>query len=374
MDHIFYQTKTYFSNTGDVLINSALIEALRAYGAVHANCSDDIPQYFLDALGIRPSERVSSNKETDFIASVLSCAMKSRKNGDRVFVFSGPGDMYGGGLKLVMRNLASALVFPLFRLYGVHIVRIGRSVGPISKLMAFSERVRCAFLTHYYVRDSWSLARCRKHGMKKVKQCPDLSWLYDSDHAKRVNTTNTVMVNLRNSIFDEQDAAFVEDTLQKCEELLCALNEYLGGKMKVCVAYQIAEDKAFSRVVYNRLSDRFDVQYIEQQLRLDEFEEYYGAVDYHITNRMHSLLAGYKYGSLPIALIDTKKHVKIAATFFDCSLTELMIDIHERESGKVVQRLAANREELLQRIFDCEKKQTEEMKRILDGIFEGCTE
>lgn len=369
MRHIFYQTKTKYSNTGDALINHALINALRTYGALHANCSNEVPEEFLSMLGIRPEEKVVSNSEFSFIKSVISCAITSRKNGDRVYVFSGPGDMYGGGARLVIRNMISGLVFPIFRAFGVEIVRIGRSVGPISKLMALSERIRCIFLSHYFVRDTLSLQRCHKIGIKKAKFSPDLSWIYDADHAKRINQTNTVMVNLRNSIFDDVHEEFVETTLQRCEELLAQLSKAMDGKMKVCVAYQIAEDEAFSKIVCDRLSRNYETEYIDHQIRLDELEMYYGDVDYHISNRMHSLLAGYKYGSLPLALIDTQNHVKIAATFSDCDLDELMFDIHEPIDVQRLVNLVHNRQETLEKLFECEQDKQAQIVSTLEYVF-----
>lgn len=369
MRHIFYQTKTKYSNTGDALINHALINVLRKYGVLHANCSSDIPEFFLSQLGIRPEEKVISNNEFAFIKSVISCAMASRKKGDQVFVFSGPGDMYGGGIRLVFRNFVSGLVFPIFRVFGVKIVRIGRSVGPISKMMALSERVRCVSLSHYFVRDTLSLQRCHKIGIKKAQFSPDLSWIYDAGHARRVNQTNTVMVNLRNSIFDDVHEEFIEDTLCQCEELLAQLNKALHGKMKVCVAYQIAEDQTFSKIVFDRLKATYETEYIDHQMGLNELETYYGNVDYHISNRMHSLLAGYKYGSLPIALIDTRDHVKIAATFRDCDLAELMVDIHEPIDPQHVLGLTHQRWSLLQKLFTCEAEQQAHIVSTLDYVF-----
>lgn len=369
MNHIFYQTKTYFSNTGDALINRALIEALREYGVLHANCSSSVPDEFLQALGIRAEERAIADSELAFIKSVLLCSLRSIQRGDQVYIFSGPGDMYGGGLRLVIRNLASALVFPIFRIFGVRIVRIGRSVGPISKLMAVSEWIRGLFLSHYYVRDTRSLQRCKDIGIKKVKMCPDLSWIYDMEHVASINRTNTVMVNLRNAIFDDVHDAFIEATIRKCEDVLAEISNHLNGQMKVTVAYQIAEDAGFSKLVYERLKSTYDVTYIDHQMRLDELETYYGAVDYHISNRMHSLLAGYKYGSLPIALIDTRNHMKIAATFEDCGLHELMVDIYDVQSSEKVAGLCARREDLLRKMFHCEKKQQETIFKTLDFIF-----
>lgn len=369
MNHIFYQTKTKYSNTGDALINNALIGALRKYGHIYANCSKDVPEKFLKDLGIKPDEKINFDSEFAFIKAVVKRARKGKKNGDKVYVFSGPGDMYGGGIKLVIRNLVSGLIFPVFRIFGVTIVRIGRSVGPISALMAFSEKIRSIFLSHYYVRDTKSFERCKKRHIKKVKICPDMSWIYHSEHDAKINNTYTVMLNLRNSIFDDTEDSFIDATILGCEKVLEELNACMDNKMKLCVAYQIDEDEHFSKIIYERFKDKYPTEYIDHRMNLNELEKYYGNVDFHISNRMHSLLVGYKYGSLPIALIDTKVHTKISATFSDCNLQELMIDIYDGNIENQVVFLYNNLEDLLRKLIACEKDNQTKIDETLDFIF-----
>ena len=57
MNYIFYQTKTKFINTGDALINKALLDTLREYGKLQCNCSKEIPQDFIEEIGIKEGEK-----------------------------------------------------------------------------------------------------------------------------------------------------------------------------------------------------------------------------------------------------------------------------------------------------------------------------
>ena len=104
-------------------------------------------------------------------------------------------------------------------------------------------------------------------------------------------------------------------------------------------------------------------------MKQNELETCYGCVDFHISNRMHSLLAGYKYGSMPLALIDTQKHVKIAATFADCDLREFMFDIYEPVDSRQVSELVCHREDLLQKLFQCEQDQQARIVSTLEYVF-----
>lgn len=372
MNHIFYQTKTKYSNTGDVLINHALIQALRPYGCVHANCSQGIPEQFLSLLGLQEQERTYAKSEFAFFKEILRCAREARKNGDGVYIFSGPGELSGGNPRMALRNAALGFVFPVLRAVGVKVVRIGRSVGPITRLMALSEWFRCLSLSHYFVRDTQSVQRCRKLGIRKAKLSADLSWIYDPQHPNRVNRTNVIMVNLRRSIYDhEVQDVFVEQTLFRCQELLDELSKTVDAPLRVCVAYQTADDRELSQQVYERLEKCYPTTFIDHQMRLDELAECYGGVDFHISNRMHSLLAGYKYGSLPLALVDTDKHIKVAVTFTDCGLEELLFDIYRPIDSQRLMDLVVHRDQMMDKLFACEEEKSQEIRETIRGIFAG---
>lgn len=369
MNYIFYQTKTKFTNTGDVLINNALITVLRNYGKLYANCGGGIPEGFINELGVSEEEKIIGNSEATFVKNIFKHALLKEKK-DRVYLFSGLGDSYGGNSKQVLRNIVSSMIFAMFRLSGVKIVRIGRSVGPMTKAMQLTEKFRSKFISYNYVRDSKTLERCQKYGIKNVKYCPDMSWLYDYERLRNINYTNTIMVNLRNTIFDDVDERFVNTTLRSLDLVLEAFYAHYGEKMKVIVAYQMEEDANFSELVYARLKEKYNATYIDHQMKLNELEKYYGIVDYHISNRMHSLFGGYKYGSLPVALIDVENHTKISATLKDCGLDELSVDIYKKDIKSEVEYLILYRNSLMNHMFGVETSMQKKIRDILDDIFE----
>lgn len=371
MNYIFYQTKTKFTNTGDALINKALIETLRRYGKLYANCSSDIPNSFIEELGISKEEKVTVSSEVSFVKLILEYSRMKRKE-DNVYLFSGLGDSYGGNLKQVMRNIMSSLIIALFRLSGVKIVRIGRSIGPMSKSMQLSEKFRSLFLTYNYVRDSKTIERCRNYGIRNVEYCPDMSWLYDRKGIRSINATNTIMVNLRNAIYDDVKNDFIDATLEQLERVLTIFSSALGSKMNIIVAYQIEGDAVFSEMVFNRLKPKYNVKYINHQMNLSDLKKYYGTVDYHISNRMHSLLVGYKYGSLPVALIDKNEHTKISSALEDNGLENLIIDIYDSNVNEKVKNLIMQRKKIMKKIFNIESINERKIYTILDKIMEKC--
>ncbi len=366
MNCFFYQTKTQYSNTGDALINGALIRTLREYGRVFVNCSLDTPTHFLTDLGINEGEEVQCKNNSEFALKIISYAKKHRN--DNVYIVSGLGDIYGGGLKKVSRNLLSSCILPIYNLLGVENIRIGRSFGTLTKSMQISEWLRSLFVKYYFVRDTQSLQRCKEMHINKAKICPDMSWLYDSKAERRENNSNCVMINMKCSTLNIKEQKYMDAIITQCKCFLNELKHHTKSPVQVLVAFQVQEDAEFSQYIYSALKEDYTVSIIERQMSISELRKYYSLCSYHLSNRMHSLLSGYKYGSLPIAIIDTKMHHKIKSTFDDCELQELVIDVYDNNSLKRMDNIIYNKSELYHKVILCETKCAKEVRINLDNI------
>ena len=367
MNYFYYQTKTKFINTGDALINKALLDTLREYGQLQCNCSKEIPDYFIKELGIKDDEKIETKSELGFVLDILKKSIKSKSKGDKVFIVSGLGHNFGGSLKKCVRNLIAGMLFPIYRLFGVKIVRIGMSIGPVTKLLAITEKIRSIFINYYYVRDTQSLELCKNIGIKKAKICPDMSWLYLKNEIRNENKNNTVIVNLRSSILHENSEEYVSCRISTCREILQNLNDSVNGKLHIIFTYQVLEDEEYTKKLYEIFKDEFECEFFDKQIRLEDAEVFYSKATYNISNRMHSLLLGYKYGALPIALIDTKKHVKIQQTLVDCGLPELAIDIYNGKKEEIV-NIIENKDILFDKLLTVEKNKQKEIIDELDKI------
>ncbi len=358
-NYIFYQTKTKYTNTGDALINRALIESLRKYGKVKCNCSEDIPKKFIDELGIKNNEKIICKNELDFVRKIK----KATKN-KNVYIVSGLGHNYGGGFKKNIRNILAGILFAIYRLCGVKIIRIGISIGPITKVLALTEKFRSLSINEYLVRDTQSLELCHKIGIKKAKMCPDMSWLYLKEESRKINKNNNVIINLR----DWNDEKYKLTLISKCEESLRQLSKKFNGNINIKFTYQVLEDKRFCKELYEYFKKKYTSIFVDEQITLNNAKEYYSDVSWNISDRMHSLLLGYKFGALPIALIDIKKNKKIFQTFKDCGLKDLIIDTYEKKDKKI-QNIIDNNEIFMKKIFKVEKEKQGEIEDILEKIF-----
>lgn len=369
MNYIFYQTKTKFSNSGDALINRALIEILREYGQVCANCSSKIPEEFINELGILPEEKMISDGEASFAGYVVKCAIKNKKSNDKVYVFSGLGDVHGGGKKRVIRNLLSSALTVVYNVLGIKTVRIGRSIGNITKGMGYSERIRSYVTTHNFVRDTQSLERCKKMKIGNVEFCPDMSWLYLKNHSRKMNSCLDIVVNMRGSTLEAYEEGYAKKIIPVCGEIIEEIQKCSTAGVKVYFVFQVEEDRRITEELYNVYKYKYSCEFVDDRLKLADVKDIYCNAGFHISNRLHSLLLGYKYGSLPIALIDTEKHLKISSTFIDCGLDMLMIDMYDKESlNNRMKEIIENKEEIYTRVIRVENEMTEKIKKVLDKI------
>lgn len=370
MNYIFYQTKTMFSNTGDALINKSLISKLREYGKLYANCSPSIPSSFIEQLGITTEEQIKTNNEIFFALRIYKIALLNIFTTNNVFIFSGLGHTYGDSFKKILRNLIAGLLFPIYRMLGIHIIRIGLSIGPISKGLAITEFIRSLFVSKYYVRDTMSLKLCHDIGIKKAQLCPDMSWLYKMNEARIPNNSNIVILNLRNSTFDEFISSnYINTLIRKCKILLHTIKKEIPN-LEIIITYQVADDRDFCIMLNEELKKYFQVTFVDKQMNLTDVEYYYGKSIFNISNRMHSLLLGYKFGSLPIALLDRKEHTKISSTFEDCNLPEFLFDIYSSENDlrNQMSKMIRNKNNYYSKLISAEKKQQKLIIQILDSI------
>ena len=197
-----------------------------------------------------------------------------------------------------------------------------------------------------------------------------MSWLYNQRHTSHINDTNIVLLNFRNSEYLNSAHTLSKDPiLQKCIEALSFLQSEMKQDLKVVVAYQVKEDYLYCKYLSAVLSDCFDVTFIEKQMDLEDAGKIYRTVSYTLSNRMHSLLLCYKYGALPIALVDFRKNIKIVSTFEDCNLQKLLIDINGKDMEQSLSNILHNRQQYYEDLLSIENEKCNEVVDCLNSIF-----
>ena len=178
------------------------------------------------------------------------------------------------------------------------------------------------------------------------------------------------MLSFRNRGFATPVGGHAEDPIAK--QVLDAL-AFLKGRLdlKIIVAYQVAEDALFCGYLAGLLRSDYEVEFIDKQMTLDDAREVYRKAAFTMSNRLHSLLLSYKYGCVPIALVDREENMKIVSTFEDCGLGELLINIGDDSSvwGALLGHIIDNKEKLYHKIVAVEAQKQKEIIACLDSIF-----
>lgn len=369
MNWIFYQTKTQFSNIGDALINRCLIAELRQYGTIRANSSPQTPQHFLQSLSLNGNEVIQSGGQLGFAWNVLKKAMYAIAHGDKVYICSGLGHIYGHSNRKMAQNLLAASLFMCYRLLGVSIVRIGFGIGPISKLLAVTESLRAVFVNHYLVRDSHSLQLCHSIGISKAKLCPDMSWLYRKYYTPQQKATNSSRGRVINFSLRSLPNSHDNQILFESAERLLSFFLNHSPSYQIIVSYQVAQDKKIAKDLFDFLKIRHkSVAIREEQLTLENAGDFYGNIDFNISNRLHSLLLGYYYEALPVALIDYDCNGKITSLFEDINMGSLLVDLHHIDGNKV-ESIIHNKNELMNRIHSIGDIECGKVEKCIRNIF-----
>ncbi|ACN15625.1 hypothetical protein HRM2_25310 [Desulforapulum autotrophicum HRM2] len=360
---IFYKTTAAVDNTGEVLIYKSLLEQLRQYGDVIVDDRHKMYAMFHKWMGVENNERLSRFSDRSFIASMILEAIKGLVIKRQVAFVTGVGEHKYTTIKSAVKNLLAACFLALLKVLRVKVVRIGMSIQLAGRLTRDSEKILSIFVDHYYVRDSLSQEHCLKAGIKKVKVAPDLSWGYavnQNSWPKNSTQITNIMFSFRSSIYN--------DDLKKIESLKVAIRflaDYINSNFdcNIYISYQVTQDKAFAEEVCRYLAIYFDnISFVKEQVTLDNAAEYYGNANVVFSNRLHALLLAYKFGALPIGIIDVPLQQKIVGIFKDIGFPELLYHIDEIKSISISEN---DIDETVQAIKNVEKNNT----RILNEIF-----
>jgi polysaccharide pyruvyl transferase WcaK-like protein len=330
---IFYQAKTQFENTGDLLINKSLIDLLRTYGRLVVN-DKGVPPKFSEQLGLKDEERLTMVTKSAFSVYLLMVLCESFfKRNMRVYLFSGFGHLYGGSFKQGLKLVLGGFVFMFLKLMRCQIVKVGFSLGPIGFFVGKAEAFRAQFVSRYFVRDTLSLDLARETGIRHVEVFPDLAWSFRPQFfVKRLRQSGqrpTVFISFRESTHELDVTKGYKFFLIRTMKIL--LDEIRPAKIKI--GYQVERDKKFCLQIFSDLVPQYKPDFVDERVTVVCAGAVYGDVDYVLSNRLHVLLFAYKFGALPLAVIDKKKHLKITGIFRDSDLSDLLFDLNDDEGS-----------------------------------------
>jgi polysaccharide pyruvyl transferase WcaK-like protein len=332
---VFYTVHTQYVNLGDLVINKTLLRELRRHGRLIVN-DQKAPDWFFKELEIAPEERASQyNVKFDHLILLFAFIRLFQRN-KKTYLVLGPGHIYNEQKKLKLKPvLRSVLDLCLFRAVGIRVCRFGVSIGPFLPLAQVAERWRAKLMYFYSVRDSISEDYAHKLGIKKVEKFPDLAWLMEVKNL--TNTQNQTRLENDYVIFSFREASHKLDNPTVYKEnlypVLDTIANLMCGKLakQLVVSYQVEFDYKVCKEIRDRYREQHEVIFLEDKIDEQSMQNLYSHASLVFSNRLHVLIFAMTHGAIPIAVIDTEKHSKVAGIFSDAGLMNLVVDIQDTQ-------------------------------------------
>lgn len=364
----FYKTTADFNNTGEVLIYKVLLDNLREYGNVIVDDSPRIQPLFLNRIGIHNDEKLSRYSTLSFVKYIFLTGAKNIFKRKPIYFVTGVGDHVVKGNKDVVKNMMSLIFILVLRICGIKMLRIGMSMAFAGSKEKFSERLLSSVISNYYVRDRISLKQCIDAGVK-AKLAPDLSWGYKVEGINVSNSGKKQMIfSFRDYIRKNENDGYKKRLYTTIGNVVRHISK--DPYVEVLFTYQCDYDHGVMEEIkhYCKLDN---VTVIEELITLQNANQYYGESSVIITNRLHVLLLGYKYGALTIGLTDVRKHSKIAGIFKDEGIENHLIDINQEDHIIIeyVDNLLNNCDLEWKKIHKAEIKNYTALKEVFASIF-----
>ena len=333
MNYFLYNPATQYDNTGDLLINKALVALLRKHGQVIID-DNDKPESFLSQLLTEDDQRLSAITDKrlfNFIEHRLNESAPS--SSDTYYLVFVPGDLSVSGFKSAL----SRLRFFYRRLrklnqMGCRILRLGISLNTFDLSNMLVESLYSRAYEVYGIRDQRSMAKASRFRFSHVHYFPDLAWAFD---AASIQKTNPLPVDLGDYIvlsFRTNKHGIVHDHiyLKRIADKLRVILSEMKPQPKLVFSYQVKHDEQATQELAGLFAADFKVCLCNQTLDLSGALGLYTGARFILSNRLHVLLLGVLADTLSIPFVNGADNKKITAIFEDNNLGDLILDYGEK--------------------------------------------
>ncbi|WP_371194968.1 polysaccharide pyruvyl transferase family protein [Glaciecola sp. SC05] len=369
---IFFETFTQFENSGDELINLALINLIRPHGQVILNDRNS-PDWYLHRLKAE-NDILYSKKygASGFYFGILKhqIANRLKKSDTNTFLLLPPGHFSRKGKRVAAKTLELYLKLQLLNWFGVKIVRLGFSIGPFDNANVLAEKFGSKAFKFYGVRDTVTLDYAKKIGIDNCDYFPDMAWALNVAEypRKKVNENKIVVCFRSNSYGTVHDQSYLTPLIL-CLEALLLESEFKDCELVFC--HQVEFDKEPSRLLHEHFAGKHVTTLLDNRLGIADAHELYSEAAMVISNRLHVLILAALAGTLPLALIKPSHNGKITSIFNDNGLAECIVD-SEKSTLEVCTKIAeafVKRVRLLEHFENMSNKNILKMKATAKNIF-----
>jgi len=305
---IYFEIKTQFTNLGDALINSCLINTLNKKGNLCV-CTANVPEMFIKKLNL-PNDIIVFNNKKQFYMDMF-------KTKEKKYIFLNPGGEAGElSISHFIKKLLGLSRFLLIKSFGVSIIRIGVSYNNLGKFHTFYLGLFSKLITKHYVRDKISFNELKNKNIKVDGIVPDLAFLLEYKDSN-YSPNKKVLVSIREYKNIGKDKVY----------------EYLKNLIQEDSwdwSYQVDSDKNYIEDVLFYSNNKQKVK--DLTLSITETKKFYSQYEYIITNRLHVLLLSASVGCKTIALLGKNENKKIEGILQDLKLNNLVYFMDEEKA------------------------------------------
>ncbi|MEB2848151.1 polysaccharide pyruvyl transferase family protein [Endobacterium cereale] len=307
----FFSANTQYENAGDALINRELLKVLRRWGSVRV-AQSGAPEAFMRQLCLEPEELHYESRPALWMGAFLAGTQARFSRTERPYLALTPGDPGGIFDRDVMLRGALTLMLTLA---GVRIVRLGVSLGRMSRGRLRFEAFMSRFYVHIGIRDSQSLDLARAHGFLNCGYFPDFALALDpTERSPKTDDHFNVVVSLRDDNLGWADRATL---VRKLDQVIGAVSA--SQAVSLHFVAQVGIDGAFARYLKDRYAGRISSVMSEEQ-NIDRLANIYCRADLIVSNRLHALLLASACGAVPLGLLFPESNVKIVGLLGDLGL------------------------------------------------------
>ena len=338
MNYFFYSLHTQYVNTGDLLINTSLIELLATRGVVYVDDTNKAAHLINHIFSNDKIIKLSSITNTDnksvssfkVMIRYLKKRIKLKKEDDSFYLVLVPGEAGRIGFKSALLYLLSLRRYLLLRLKGVKILRLGVSLQRFENGNGYVEGLFSLFFHAYGVRDTYSYQLGRKLRFFHLSYFPDLAWAYRwRDKTQTLSQKKDyIVLSFRSArSIDKSAKNYTSYILSIISDLQTVIKKSNLSSYKIIISYQVEYDKQAANEIYEFLEEQgFNVELIEEQLDIKNALMLYYNAKCVISNRLHVLLMAILADTLSIPFINIGDNKKIFGVFYDNELSELVLN------------------------------------------------
>lgn len=317
--------RTQLTNLGDIVLNTVLLDRLAKYGQlITVKSNEKLPASLECAIAGTSSARLT-------IGELVALMMRSWFASKLWVICLNPGGYRGGAS---VSGLLRLVAYAAARLARIRLIRIGISVGPLTRARRYQERMLTRLTHCSAVRDRLSLAELCDSGARRVHLLPDLALLSSTfgppSQSEWPRTLLAVSLRVGHKHARQSRVSFFADLCRGLSEL-CRRNG-----LQLAFVAQVQDDVSLLAELAQLAGAQLHVLDTNDADVMEKAGKLYASAAVLITNRLHAGIFAAMSGCVPIALVDPEEDRKITAMLADAGLTELIVP--ERDADKLIAR------------------------------------